>query len=280
MMKLVSVRALVGAVVVTVTVSSARSEDPFVEPFDEGNEGQWSWGTGNEEISPLNGNPGAFLQDLTLDTCCPGAGTAFGVQSIFTGNYLESGVTSIGIDLITLHTPFKVGNRPLSIILTNDNNTPFNFNDDWGAFLVTDETIPERGVPGAPAGWTSYDIDIPVQSPTLPKNWRTFDENGLDGDIEWTELMADVDVVEFFYGDPALFYPFFMWDVGIDNARITFAPSCPTDLDDDGAVGPADPVTLLGAWGPCASCPADLNDDGDVGAGDLLTLLGTWGACP
>ena len=203
------------------------------------------------------------------------------MESIFTGNYLESGVTSIGIDLITLHTPGEVGNRPLSIILFNDNNTPFNFNDDWGAFLVTDETIPEGGVIGfAPAGWNSYDIDIPVQSPTLPKDWQTFDENGLGGDVEWTELMADVDVVEFFYGDPTSIFPFFSWDVGIDNARITFASSCPADLDDEGTVGPADLATLLGAWGPCAGCPADLNNDDDVNAADLATLLGTWGACP
>ncbi len=55
----------------------------------------------------------------------------------------------------------------------------------------------------------------------------------------------------------------------------------PGDLNGDGAVGVADLVILLGAWGPCRvhpdTCPADLDQDRSVGIVDLLTLLANWG---
>lgn len=56
------------------------------------------------------------------------------------------------------------------------------------------------------------------------------------------------------------------------------------DITGDLAVGGADLIELLGAWGECASeddgedtcCAADLNADGVVDGGDLLILLGNW----
>lgn len=61
--------------------------------------------------------------------------------------------------------------------------------------------------------------------------------------------------------------------VNLDDA------ACPADLDHDDSVGPADLLTLLGAWGPNQGHPADLNGDGLVGTADLLLLLGDWGVC-
>ncbi len=53
------------------------------------------------------------------------------------------------------------------------------------------------------------------------------------------------------------------------------------DLDGDGAVGIADFLALLAAWGPCPGspdpCPADLDGDGAVGVTDMLALLADWG---
>ena len=65
-----------------------------------------------------------------------------------------------------------------------------------------------------------------------------------------------------------------------DSATLTVHTPCPSDFDDDGAVGAFDLAFLLGAWGPCPkACPADLNNDGAVGAFDLAQLLGHWGPC-
>lgn len=61
--------------------------------------------------------------------------------------------------------------------------------------------------------------------------------------------------------------------------NVILPPTCPADLDGDGAVGAADLAQLLGAWGPNPGHPADLNGDGVVDAADLAQLLGAWGPC-
>ena len=55
------------------------------------------------------------------------------------------------------------------------------------------------------------------------------------------------------------------------------APPCNADLDENGAVGASDLLSLLASWGPCKGCIADLDGDGNVGASDLLALLAGWG---
>jgi hypothetical protein len=59
------------------------------------------------------------------------------------------------------------------------------------------------------------------------------------------------------------------------NGQVT----CPSDVDGDGTVGPADLETLLDAWGS-DECNADVDRDGGVGILDLLDLLRSWGGCP
>jgi hypothetical protein len=209
---------------------SALAQSAHVEGFDGGsNEGNWSWGTGNQTISPLNGNPGAYLQDLTLFTAQPTLRTEPGVASAFTGDYVASKVTSIGVDLITLGKQFPVeGNRFVTLVLLDDNGTPGNPNDDRGAYFVSDDLVPDAGVPiDAPAGWTSYDFAVDADSATLPDGWQPI-SFGAPG-IEWPALMADVDMVEFWYGAPGTIFLFDSWDVGADNARIA-TETCQPDL--------------------------------------------------
>jgi hypothetical protein len=54
---------------------------------------------------------------------------------------------------------------------------------------------------------------------------------------------------------------------------------CPWDLDGDGAVGIADLLALLAAWGSDPGGPPDFDGDGTVGISDLLALLPQWGSC-
>jgi hypothetical protein len=66
------------------------------------------------------------------------------------------------------------------------------------------------------------------------------------------------------------------WRTWVQAFTPAFAPA---DLDFDGAVGIADLLLLLAAWGPCAdcsACPADLDGNCDVGITDLLALLAAW----
>ncbi len=67
------------------------------------------------------------------------------------------------------------------------------------------------------------------------------------------------------------------WRVATPPAPPT--PPCPGDLDGDRAVGPADLIAVLAAWGPGPDHPADLDGDGIVGITDLIAMLASWGPC-
>ncbi len=68
---------------------------------------------------------------------------------------------------------------------------------------------------------------------------------------------------------------------GQEMGSIESCAAIPGDLDVDGAVGSADLLILLGAWGLCPAqpdaCPADIDRDRSVGIADLLILLANWG---
>ena len=54
---------------------------------------------------------------------------------------------------------------------------------------------------------------------------------------------------------------------------------CPTDVDQDGSVGFADVLSLLGDRG-CGTCPnSDVDNSGSVDFSDLLAVIANWGAC-
>ena len=263
----------------------------FVETFEgSSNVGGWSWGTGNQGFSPLNGNPGAFLEDLSLVSCCPLLSTAPGGSSSFTGNWILRDVRHVGIDLVTLDTDFGIGDRPLTVELINDAGTPGNFNDDWGAWLVGEVQVPGPGVPiDGPAGWTPFSFEVDARAPSLPLGWTPFGGLGSDPAKTWTALMSDVDRLGYFYGDPTSIFLVLSWDVGADNARIAvgdcdqngiadFQELGPTtDLDSNGVLDAcemlsATTTSLSLATGGSASFSLDAGADG---AGLLYLILGS-----
>jgi hypothetical protein len=235
----------------------------FSEDFEDlANQDGWSWGTGNEEVIPLNGNPGAFLADLTLFSAHPILFTAPGSESEFTGDYRASGVTSVGVDLIVMDTDFGVGSRPLTLMLTNDRDTPGDYDDDLWAWFVGDKEVPQAGVPGfdpTPPGWADFDFEIPSDSLTVPEGWQIFEMEGMTPDEVWNGVVTDVDTVEFWYGEPGTIFPFLSWDVGADNMRITRSTAAPLpgDLNGDGVVNHLDlklPTSTAMAWWTCSMC--------------------------
>ena len=190
------------------------------------NEGGWTWGTGNEYFLDFNGNPGRYLRESHLVTFTPRASTSFGVRSVFTGDYHARNVASVGIDMAIASVDLNVSSRRVTLILLNDNATPDDLRDDWGAFTVTDLQLPPTGVAGITGEsdilqWASYDIPVPTQSGTLPAGWSWIARNELRRNGSWARLMRDVDHVGFILGDPAQLYPLGVWDVALDNPRIT-----------------------------------------------------------
>lgn len=224
-------RALVAAVLgcgFAGPVPAAQVEVTFTETFETGtNEGAWTFGTGNEYIVDMNGNPDHYLRDSNVISFTPRASTSFlGVASEFTGDYRARGVTSVGIDLAIASVTGIVSARRMVLVLLNDNGTPFDLGDDWGAYTVTNLALPPTGVAGITGAtdilqWVSYDIPVPSNQNALPDGWTWISRNTARPGGGWARLMRDVDHVGFNFGDPAQLYPLFTWDVALDNPRIT-----------------------------------------------------------
>ncbi|QOJ17564.1 MAG: hypothetical protein HRU76_08210 [Phycisphaeraceae bacterium] len=204
--------------------AAAACADTFTETFTNGiNTAGWSYG-GNERIEAAGGNPGAYLHTSELDTFAPQLWTEPGRPSNFTGDYRARQVTSIGIDLKTFHVDFSAEDRPLTLILVHDNNTPVDFDDDYG-FYFMGPNIPLVG-----EGWLSYEFEIPSQAAQPPQGWRPIELGFKSPEPDWNALIKNVRRVQFFYGDPEMFFIFQMWEVGADNISITSVPQSDATL--------------------------------------------------
>jgi hypothetical protein len=209
-----------GGIVIAGTVLAT-----FVEDFEDGrNEGAWTYGTGNEFVTTDGGgNPGRYLRDNNVVSFHPKASTSFGDDSIFTGNWRREDVVAIGIDLATVDASQDVSNRKLSVILLNDNRTPDDLDDDWGALLLTDRNVPPAGIIGDAdiLSWRSYDVDIDSQARTLPPGWILLENPLVNGPQTWSRLMRDVSHVGYVYGDPRFPALLGTYRLALDNPRIT-----------------------------------------------------------
>ena len=208
----------------TLLSTSAARADMFVETFDNvtPRDSHWLFGAVNE-IPSTGGNPGWWLHGSEIDSVAPvvlGSPLDQGPQWPFSGNLRAKGVTAMGVDAIVNRVDFpNLGNRPLTLMLFNDNGTPGDNSDDWAA-ICRGPNIPDMG-----AGWAVYDYDVPAASTLLPSGWSMwrFGPNA-PPDPTWNETITDVSYVGFMFGDPESFYIFQMWDIGIDNPRVAWVP--------------------------------------------------------
>lgn len=189
----------------------------FVETFDTGgNEGGWTFGNSYESITQEGTHSGFFLRNVYLDTFAPSASTSAG-PSAFTGDYRDRGVTLVGVGFRIFRVDITSRGRQLSLILTNDSGTPGDASDDCGLYTIGPKMLPHPG-----KQWKSFDFVVPSLLPVMPPQWSPLGNCGsLTDDEAWNRVITDVDRVSFFAGDPSLFYIFQVWDVAIDNPRIT-----------------------------------------------------------
>jgi hypothetical protein len=231
---------------------AALAQSTFVETFDDGNEGAWTYGSPGEFIASSGGNPGAYLHAPLVDTYAPQPRTGFGISSLFTGDYRARGVSSVGIDLVTFYVDFSAGGRPLSVLLMSDNDTPSDNSDDWAAYRIGPTNIPLVG-----QGWLSYDFDVPSQATSLPPGWGflQFGPNS-PPDPDWNDVITDVTQLRFFYGDPTLVFIFQQWTLGMDNPRITSLVNSwdPGRIPPTMTVDRISPSAIRIAWEPSV-CP-------------------------
>jgi len=191
----------------------------YVDTFSVPPAGNWQV-NGYSQIQQAGGNPGAFLYGYGIDSIFPRVWTAPNNGGIFTGDYRTQQVTSVGLDADLIYVDFQnVGNRPMTLLLVSDNGTAGNPDDDWAAYKKG------ANIPYLNDGWLSYDYPIPYDATTFPPDWQAL---GLGGsppaNPDWNVLMGDVTDVWFWWGDPELFYIFQTWQIGVDNARISWVP--------------------------------------------------------
>lgn len=204
---------------------SALAADTYTETFAGGvNAGGWTYWSPNETIETAGGNPDNYLHAWELDTFAPQLSTEPGRASAFTGDYRARQVARIGIDLKTFHVDFSAGGRPLTLMLIHDNNTPADLSDDVAAYY--------RGpnIPLVGEGWKRYDFEVPSHAATLPAGWRTIQLGENSPAPDWSTIITGVRRVQFFYGDPEMFFIFQMWDIGADNISIIEDPLTPAAL--------------------------------------------------
>jgi hypothetical protein len=205
-----------------------RFQAAFSETFtDGGNEGGWNL-SGGGVVEPNGGLTGAFLHDDYLDTFAPWGQTEWGVSSPFTGDYRAQDVIALAADFRIFSVSLTVEERPMSLLLVSDADTPRDPTDDLYVFYVGRENIPTG------RGWHSYEFDVPSDSPVLP-----FPRSQIEGepgwvvtrgdmftpapdlDAAWNAVIQDVDQVVFWFHDPRYFAIIQTWDLGMDNPSIT-----------------------------------------------------------
>lgn len=189
--------------------------------FSAANVGGWAWGGPSQSTPATGGFPTHYRRTDGLDTFAPMLQTSG--SSIFTGDYRAAGVSALSVDLQSFAIDFPTScQRPLSLVLTDDNGTPGNFSDDTYVYFLGPD------VPCIDGLWHSYSVDVPAQSVTLPSGWTVDPNATVSPDAVWNQVMTNVSRVTWFYGDPTFFFIFQMWSVGADNCRIAFAGGATT----------------------------------------------------
>jgi hypothetical protein len=158
----------------------------FVETFDNGsNNGDWHLTVNPATIEPDGGNPGPYLHataDAAVPTWYVPLGTA---PTYFLGNFAGKKVGTLAFD-INIFSGLEVPDRAVAL----DRRT--------------------------------YEFPVSAASPIIPPGWVVTKGNGgPETDSDWQALMQDVETIGVELGEPGFFYPFWVWDLGLDNAWVT-----------------------------------------------------------
>ena len=210
---------LTPAAFVFIGICHAPFASAQVDDFEGGaNPNGWTFGVSTPDVvEPTGGNPGGWLHNPSVDSFAPILEIGAGSNSAFVGDLRANGVTRIAIDAITNSASFGAGGRNFSLVLRDSKGTPSPNDDDYAYFVGP--LVPQIG-----QGWSSYSFDIPSQSTApVPAGWS----GGWSGDpgnfrpgVTWSDVIENVDAVEFWWLDPSFAAIFQQWDVGVDNISV------------------------------------------------------------
>jgi len=187
----------------------------FVETFDNGsNNGDWHLTVNPATIEPDGGNPGPYLR-ATADAAVPTWFVPLDTPNThFLGNFALHKVGTLAVD-IDIFSGVEVPDRAVTLDLNTTLGTG-DFGKGVDAYYIGAD------ISKLPVGWHTYEFPINASSPTIPLGWVVTKGDGRPGtDADWQALMGDVETLGVELGEPGFFYPFGIWDLGLDNARIT-----------------------------------------------------------
>lgn len=211
--------AALAASSLAMTLAAAGTTTTTTETFD-GTLDQSTWRIGTlDEILSFGGNPGSYLRNPEYDAAEPQI-VALPTAAAFLGDYRARGVSSLGIDVDLFAVGISADGRPVSLDLYSDMGTPDDTSDDCDAVYVGSKNVPKPGT-----GWKAFDFRVKSSSTTLPPGWELSGVcGGISPDEAWNRVITNVDRASFLFGEPGFFYFFQIWNLGIDNARITTTP--------------------------------------------------------
>ena len=190
--------------------------DAFVENFNHDNdEGDWHLSTNPNEllvIEPDGGNPGPYLHG-TVDAAIPTWYVPLGTETRFLGDYAKANVREFSCDL-NIFDGLAVPDRAVTLDLQTTFGTG-DFTRGVDAYFVGTD------ISRFPKGWHTYRFPLDATSATIPPGWVVTEGNGKPGtDADWQALMHDVETLGIELGQPGYFYPFSIFDLGLDNVGL------------------------------------------------------------
>ncbi|MHC4427691.1 MAG: right-handed parallel beta-helix repeat-containing protein [Planctomycetota bacterium] len=243
-------------------------------------------------VAAINGSRPLIVNSTIVDNSAVGQGggvCSFGegsdtviVNSIVYGNVAASNAQIVDLP------PDCDGSEPLSVTTVSYSNVQGGWAGAGANNIDADPLFADADGPDDdPLTYGDNDYGLTSGSPCVDAghNWAVpADTEDLDGDSDVTELTPlDFDGNPRFSDDAATADTGCGVPVVVDMGAYELPGSAADvvlgDFNGDGAVGTADLLTLLSAWGPCGPdcCLEDLDLNGTVGTSDLLILLSNWG---
>ncbi|MEM7203940.1 MAG: hypothetical protein AAF628_27010 [Planctomycetota bacterium] len=242
-----------------------------VDDFEGGtNNAGWSFNvTVPDRLESSGGMPGWWLRNSGIQSFAPILTNDPGIPSAFIGDLRAAGVTHISVDA---RTDAKAFGPPVgfefSLLLRDSKDTGDPSDDDYAYFLGPQ--VPQPG-----EGWVHYDFPVPSASTAaVPPGWTggwAGSPTSFRPGVTWSDVITNVDRVEFWWLDPAKFALIVGWDVGVDNVTVTSAALARTTARNGSGINPltltaVSPPVLGGVWRTALDCSAH-------GAGDAVWLV-------
>lgn len=193
----------------------ARARAGFVETFENASdEGDWHLTVNPPTVEPDGGNPGAYLR-ASADAAVPTWYVPMNTPTTyFLGDLASHKLGSLSVD-INVFSGVEVPDRAVTLDLNTTLGTG-DFTKGVDAYYVGED------ISKLPVGWHRYIFPVQADSPTIPPGWVVTKGDGTPGtDADWQALMQDVETLGVELGTPGYFYPFGIWDLGLDNCRVT-----------------------------------------------------------